>query len=378
MTKKISVGLVGMGFGMEFAPIYLHHPDVKRIVICDSDEARVKRAIDRFGVEEWTLDIDTLLSDSDLDAIHLVTPIPLHAQQSIAVLNSGKHCACTVPMATSLADIARIIEAVNRNSKIYSMMETQIYNRVTLWVKEFASSGGFGDIQMLRGAHYQDMENWPPYWAGLPPMWYGTHAIAPILDIAGCRAASVNCLGTGYMRQELQEKYGNPYPMETAIFQLEDGRAAEATRALFHSARGYTESYSVYGENACFEWQQIESDQPVLFRLSPLGASSGARRTTVERVDIPDYAHLLPPQIGRFTTHGVYDKNNEHRSFLHGGGHGGSHPHMVHEFVRSIVEDRKPYVDEIRSADWTAAGICAHESAMLGGKMVEIPFYGKI
>ena len=53
--------------------------------------------------------------------------------------------------------------------------------------------------------------------------------------------------------------------------------------------------------------------------------------------------------------------------------HGGSHPHMVHEFVSSIVEERQPWPDAITTAGWTAAGICAHESAMNGGKRIEIP-----
>ena len=52
-----------------------------------------------------------VLKDETIDAVHLVTPIPLHADQSVAVLESGKHCACTVPMATSLEDIRRIESA---------------------------------------------------------------------------------------------------------------------------------------------------------------------------------------------------------------------------------------------------------------------------
>ena len=43
---------------------------------------------------------------------------------------------------------------------------------------------------------------------------------------------------------------------------------------------------------------------------------------------------------------------------------------MVHEFVRSIVERLQPWIDAITAANWTAAGICAHESAMAGGREV--------
>ncbi len=43
------------------------------------------------------------------------------------------------------------------------------------------------------------------------------------------------------------------------------------------------------------------------------------------------------------------------------------------EFVRSIVEDRQPAIDALTAAHWTAAGICAHESALAGGLEVLVP-----
>lgn len=72
----------------------------------------------------------------------------------------------------------------------------------------------------------------------------------------------------------------------------------------------------------------------------------------------------------------MYDESTPHLSFLQGGGHGGSHPHLVHEFVSSIVEGRKPTIDAVTAANWTASGICAHESAMRGGDAVEVPEFG--
>jgi hypothetical protein len=217
------------------------------------------------------------------------------------------------------------------------------------------------------------MENWPDYWLGLPPMHYATHAIAPVLRLAGTRAARVHCFGSGQMRDELHAQYGNPFPAETAIFQLENSEvAAEVTRTLFHTARAYTESFNVYAEKVTFEWQQLEDEDPVLFRMEPLQPERG-RPTTATRVKVPDRQDLLPMQIARFTRRGVYDESNPHLSFLQGGGHGGSHPHLVHEFVSSIVEGRPSAIDAVRAADWTAAGVCAHESAMRGGDLVVIP-----
>ena len=58
-----------------------------------------------------------------------------------------------------------------------------------------------------------------------------------------------------------------------------------------------------------------------------------------------------------------------------GGGHHGSHPHLVNEFVMSIIEERTPAIDEYLAANITAAGICAHESAMKGGESVIVPAF---
>jgi len=96
--------------------------------------------------------------------------------------------------------------------------------------------------------------------------------------------------------------------------------------------------------------------------------STGLRYTpvTAERLDVPDRADLLPAGIARFTQKTELDR----------AGHRGSHPHLVHEFVRAIVEGRKPAVDVITAANWTVAGLCAHSSAMRGGEGVNIPQFG--
>jgi predicted dehydrogenase len=278
-------------------------------------------------------------------------------------------------MALNLIDLQRIVATQRGTNLHYMMMETAVYTREFLYVRDLAATGGLGRVQFLRGAHYQDMENWPSYWNGLPPMHYATHAIAPLLALLGTRASRVHCFGSGEMRAALQQQYGNPYPVETAIFQLAGTPvAAEVTRTLFHTAHAYTESFSVYAEDRSFEWQQIEEEDPVLFTMEPLRPGRG-RPIQVERVSVPDRQDLLPPEIAPFTQRGVYNTRQSHRSFLQGGGHGGSHPHLVHEFVRSIVEQRPPAIDAVTAANWTAAGICAHQSAMAGGEAVIIPHF---
>jgi predicted dehydrogenase len=373
--RKIRIAVVGLRFGGAFAPIYHAHPDVEYVAICDSNEELLNQYGDKFGFDRRYIDLEDILRSEEYDAVHIVSPIPMHAKQTIEVLNAGKHCACTVPMATTLEDLEAIVAAQKQSNKNFMMMETAVYTYQFLFAKEMRALGDFGHIQFLRGAHYQDMENWPSYWAGLPPMHYATHAIAPLLALTNARATKVHCLGSGLMREELIEQYGNPHPIETAIFQLDQGSlSAEVTRSLFQTARGYMESFNIYGEKATLEWQMEEESQ-VLFKMGNIQNQRG-RSITVERVTPPPRPDLLPPELAYYITHqDELDSNNPHQSVLQGNGHHGSHPHLVHEFIRSIVEERKPLIDAVTAANWTAAGICAHESAMNGGKEILIPTF---
>ena len=55
------------------------------------------------------------------------------------------------------------------------------------------------------------------------------------------------------------------------------------------------------------------------------------------------------------------------------GGHGGSHGHLMNEFVTAILEDRKPLVDIVLALNMTVAGIVAHQSALKDGELMKIP-----
>lgn len=376
--RKLSVAVAGLRFGGAFVPIYMRHPNVSELTIVDPDGAKLSEIGDRFDIQRRASSLDDVLADPSIDAVHLVTPIQLHAEQSIRVLRAGKHCACTVPAATSLEDLFELVKATRESGRNYMMMETAVYTRQFIHLSKMLGRGEFGRIQLLRGCHYQDMVNWPPYWMGLPPMHYATHAVGPLLAIAGTRASLVHCFGSGTMREELQQQYNNPYPVETAIFRLDKHSAAmEVTRSLFETARVYTEGFSIYGDKATMEWNfEDEADNLRLQRL--VGQDDSIKRggkTVTEQLPVPDYADLLPQEIGRFTEPGIYDDTNPQLSFKTGGGHHGSHPHLVHEFIRSIIEKRQPWINVVRAADWSAAGICAHMSAMRGGEGITVPSF---
>jgi len=208
-SAKIRVTLAGLEFGAEFVPIYLHHPDVERLIICDLDDSRVQHAGDRFDVAAHTTDLDAILRSDAWDAVHLMTPITLHAVHTLAVLEAGKHCACTIPMALEIEDLRQIIAMQRRVRKNDMMMETAVYTRAFLYVKDLYEHGAFGRLIFLRAAHLRDMEGWPDYWRGFPPHKHITHALSSLLALTGARATKVHCFGSGRLREELQRPYNN-------------------------------------------------------------------------------------------------------------------------------------------------------------------------
>jgi predicted dehydrogenase len=367
MAGQVRIAIVGLGFGAEFIPIYQNHPDAEMYAICQRNEESLKKVGDAFKVRTRYRSFDDVLKDPNVDAVHINTPIPDHAAQSLAALKAGKHVACTVPMATTVEECQAIAKETRKQRKNYMMMETVVFSREFLFVKELYEKGELGRIQFMRGSHQQEMAGWPGYWEGLPPMYYATHCIGPLLALADKLAESVICLGSGRIADKLAAKYGSPFAVESAQIRLKDSPVGcEVTRSLFETARQYRESFDIYGDKASFEWAQIEHELPVIHRGEQ-----------PDRVKVRDYADRLPEGIRRFTTRGVYDSaENVHLSFKQGFGHGGSHPHLAHEFLRSIVEVRKPYVDEVKSANWTSTGILAHASAMKGGEIIRLPQFG--
>ena len=373
--KKINVALVGLGFGGAFVEIYMKHPNVGEVSLYDTNPERLQAWVDRCGLRAHS-SFEEILEDPTIDAVHLVTPIPLHEEQTVRVLEAGKHCASTVPMATSLEGIRRITEATRKSGKNYMMMETTLYTYQFFYIKQMLESGEMGRIQFMRGSHYQEMRHWPSYWMGLPPMWYGTHALAPMIALSGSRVKRVVCFGSGTMEECLHEQYGNPYPIESVLLEFENGLKGEATRSLFETARMYQEGLFVYGSNKSFEWGFTDWDTPYVTSYSD--QSNGRERVvTHTQQEMPNFHQSLPEEIQSFTVGSNFDPLNPQESLKKGtgGGHHGSHPHLVHEFVMSIIENRKPWIDEVLSGNIAAACVCAHESAMKNGESIMIPTF---
>ncbi len=360
-----NVAMVGLGFGAEFLPIYQRHPKAGIAAICRRNEVELNKVGDALGIEKRYTQFKDVLADPDVDFVHINSPIPDHGWMSIEALKAGKHVMCTVPMATTIEECEEICKLVADTGLKYMMAETVVYSREFLFIKEMYEKGELGKIQYMKASHPQDMDGWPEYWKQMIPMHYATHVVSPVLGLVRGRAEYVSCFGSGTVRDEIRELSGNPFAVESCHLKLKDSDvSAQIWRFLYDTARQYRESFDVYGTKKSFEWALIENEEHVVH------TAKKPESEIAERVSVPDFAHLLPEEIQAFTR---TIQDADHLSFIQGGGHGGSHPHMVNEFVNALIDDRDPWPNAVTSANWTCVGICAHESAMNGGQVVQLP-----
>ena len=366
-AKKWNVAMVGLGFGAEFMPIYQNHPLGNIYAICQRNKEKLNKIGDTFKIENRFTNYEDVLKDPNVDFVHINSPIPDHAPMSIAALKAGKHVMCTVPMATTVEECKTIVDLVKKTGLKYMMAETVVYSREFLFIKEMFQKGELGKIQYMAASHPQDMDGWPDYWQKMIPMHYATHVVSPCLGLVNGKAENVSCFGSGTVREDIQKISDNKFAVESCHIKIKDSDiACHIWRFLYDTARQYRESFDVYGTKKSFEWSLVEHEPHIIH------TAKKPEPEIPSKITVPDFAHLLPEPIRRFTLPSeIHDAG--HLSFLQGGGHGGSHPHMVNEFLNALADNRDPWPNATQSANWTCVGILAHESALQGGKVLNLP-----
>lgn len=339
--RKIRVGIVGFGvcqFGAAFG--FQDHPNVQIVAVSDLIPERCAGLAKACRCQKTYPSLEEMLKDDSIEAIFLATDAPNHARHAIEVLRRGKHAASAVPAVFgSLEDAHRLHEAVKANGRKYMLFETSAFHGDLYAMRQIYRAGGFGKLVYCEGEYYHYAETPIPSFRdwrmGLPPQWYPTHSNAYYVCVAGGSFTEVSCQGMTSVIGHLQataNRYHNPFGTEIALFKTSEGGMARM--AVSWDTPGLEgEVGRVRGQRGSMTGMNYQGLEKKLPNLQP---------------------PPLPPSVAP-------------------GGHGGSHGHLMNEFVTAILEDRKPLVDIAWALNMTVAGIQAHESAMRGGELLKIP-----
>jgi predicted dehydrogenase len=149
---RVRLAIVGCGnISYLNAPGYLQHPRCDVVALCDTDPSRAERR-----AQEWSItpriykDLEQVLNDREVDAVELLTPTWLHAEQIVGALEAGKHVSCQKPLAISVAEADRIAAAVARARTTFRVTENFLYYPPIVKAKELLDAGVIGEPSLVR------------------------------------------------------------------------------------------------------------------------------------------------------------------------------------------------------------------------------------
>ena len=409
----ISLGLVGLGsFGSCFADLFMRHPLVDRIALCDQEPERIKKFSEK---ESWKKKLNKKniyhshdeICKSDLDALVIITQPWLHAPQCVQAMESGKHVYSAVPIisipdADEILDwCCKIVDTSRRTGMSYMLGETTFYRPKAMFCRRKAAEGAFGDFVYAEGEYFHDVDAGCSLrkvqearessksgreWAekakheyrrrGVKsgPMHYPTHSVSG--PVCVMRAHAVKVTAYGYANKNNDPFFDDSaFSNEMALFKMSNGATVRICE--FRECAGKLgkeeETFRIAGTRGTFT--EDEGDKGVFYnnnRTAPLTASPlSAEVLTADQMRDP-----LPPEVREEFKKVQHEATGKLSEDFVPTGHGGSHPYLVHEFVDAVANRRQPAINAWEAVRYMAMGAMAHKSALKDGETLDVPDWG--
>ncbi|MGQ9632494.1 MAG: Gfo/Idh/MocA family protein [bacterium] len=362
--EKLNLGIVGAcGRGASFKRACDAIDAVRIHAVCDIKTEELHGAALRLGASEEYSDYETMLERSDLDAVILGTPMPLHVPQAIAALRRGLHVLSEVPAGVSLGECKELVSACRQSKAIYMMAENYIYMKSNILVREIVRRGLFGTPYYGEGEYLHELKElneitpWRRKWqTGINGVTYGTHSLGPILQwMPNDRAVSVCCAGSGH---HYRDPRGNLYENEDTcvmLCKMKSGGLVKIRVDMLSDRPHAMANYTLQGTDGCYEsarapgernriWLRLKSDDPN------------------EWLDLEDLEGEFLPEFWR-----------EASEIARETGHGGGDFFVIADFVGAILAKKPPIIGIHEAMDMTLPGLISQRSILEGGRWMEVP-----
>jgi len=256
-----------------------------------------------FGARRWYADWQELLKDEEIDAVYIATPVYLHAEQTVAAAEAGKHVLCEKPMALNVAECNRMIAACNGQNAKLGIAYYRHFYPVIARIKQIVNEGEIGTpvVAQMNAFEWFDPEaDHPRSWllkkqlSGGGPMFdFGCHRIEVLLDLFGSVADVKATMINQFFRREVED-------VATVIINFEQGTTATLTVA--HCAQQPQDTLDIFGSKGSIH-------VPVL--------NEGKVKVTTE----------------------AGAREESHRPAANW------HQPLIEDFARAVIENRDPTVD---------------------------------
>jgi predicted dehydrogenase len=149
-TKKIGLAIIGAGrVGLFRGSTAARHPAVEWIGIAEKNHNRGRFVAEQIKADLVTHDYRTLLARPEVNAVIVATDEHLHVEPILAAIEYGKPLLIEKPLATTLADSARVLDAIEKAGVDAVVGYTQRFRRKWISAKEKVRSGALGDVTLV-------------------------------------------------------------------------------------------------------------------------------------------------------------------------------------------------------------------------------------
>ena len=148
-------GVLGLGQAAAQAlPALAAHPNIRITAAVDVRQDALDKFAQEYGGETHR-SVEELCASADVDVVHIATPHNLHVEHTLAAVAHGKHVVLEKPMALSLEDCDRMIEAVERAGVLLVVDRgSHGFDPPIHKIREMVRSGEYGRLGMINSWHY--------------------------------------------------------------------------------------------------------------------------------------------------------------------------------------------------------------------------------
>lgn len=300
--KDIRIGLIGTGgMGKAHATAFKNVPLVfgnepgrpVLEIVADVDARALEKWAGDFGFARWTTDWREIVNDPRVDVVDITTPNALHAEMAIAAAQAAKHIYCEKPLATTSADAARIVAAVEKCGVITIVGFNYLKNPAQAFAKQLIDAGELGEITLFRGTFDQDFladPDVPFSWrldraqAGTGALGdLGSHTIAfaqflvgDVAEVCGLRATQISeraipAGGSGYAaiaQSNAEKRRVENEDITEFLVHFENGAIGTIGTSRIGMGRKLALGYEIQGTKGSLFYNQERMNEIQLYRDS--------------------------------------------------------------------------------------------------------------
>ncbi|GIW08875.1 MAG: 1,5-anhydro-D-fructose reductase [Dehalococcoidia bacterium] len=149
---SVGWGIIGIGRHSDarMAPAIFTAANARLAGVYSRDQGRADAFAAKHGAARAYSDLAAFLADPSIDAVYIGSPNDVHCEQTIACLRAGKHVLCDKPLAPTIQECRRMIEAAQEAGRLLATGYNNRYQPAHLVVRDLIQSGEIGEVVFIR------------------------------------------------------------------------------------------------------------------------------------------------------------------------------------------------------------------------------------